>query len=200
MTDRETLSEILRKALLAGQSVEIDGLGIFQASPGGYEFLPQTTPRSFRSLCCRRPSPSPPPLRSPARRRLLPLARQRQTPARPKLAPRHRTRDRGFRHLRSLLLPPLRPKTRPVPKRAALCSRLRPQTPPVGTRRYRFHSPRTPRRMHRPPPHLRPSPIRRPLPRLGKRHPPPIQSHPPQRPRKASVSAELDGHSGRYVN
>ncbi|MDP8988829.1 MAG: toll/interleukin-1 receptor domain-containing protein [Acidobacteriota bacterium] len=47
MTDYETLSEILREALLAGQSVEIDGLGIFHASQGGYKFLPQVHPEVF---------------------------------------------------------------------------------------------------------------------------------------------------------
>ena len=47
MTERETLAEIVRKALLAGQSVEIDGLGIFQASPEGYKFLPQMRPEVF---------------------------------------------------------------------------------------------------------------------------------------------------------
>jgi len=47
VTERETLAEIVRKALLAGQSVEIDGLGIFQASPEGYEFLPQLRPEVF---------------------------------------------------------------------------------------------------------------------------------------------------------
>jgi len=47
MTEREVLSEILRKTLRAGQSVEIDGLGTFQASPEGYEFLPQTRPEVF---------------------------------------------------------------------------------------------------------------------------------------------------------
>ena len=47
MKGQETLAEILRKALLAGQSVEIDGLGIFQASPEGYEFLPQLRPEVF---------------------------------------------------------------------------------------------------------------------------------------------------------
>ena len=47
MTGQETLAEIVRKALLAGQSVEIDGLGIFQASPEGYEFLPQLRPEVF---------------------------------------------------------------------------------------------------------------------------------------------------------
>jgi len=47
VTERETLAEIVRKALLAGQSVEIDGLGIFQASPEGYKFLPQMRPEIF---------------------------------------------------------------------------------------------------------------------------------------------------------
>ena len=47
MTEHEALAEILRKALLDGQSVEIDGLGIFQPSPGGYEFLPQLRPEVF---------------------------------------------------------------------------------------------------------------------------------------------------------
>jgi len=47
MTERETLAEIVRKALDAGQTVEIDGLGTFQASAEGYEFLPQTCPQVF---------------------------------------------------------------------------------------------------------------------------------------------------------
>lgn len=47
MTERETIAEIVRKALAAGQSVEIDGLGTFQASAQGYEFLPQTRPEVF---------------------------------------------------------------------------------------------------------------------------------------------------------
>ena len=47
MTERTAIAEIVRKALEAGQTVEIDGLGTFQASERGYEFLPQTRPEVF---------------------------------------------------------------------------------------------------------------------------------------------------------
>lgn len=47
MTERETLAEIVRKALDAGQTVEIDGLGTFQTSAKGYEFLSQARPEVF---------------------------------------------------------------------------------------------------------------------------------------------------------
>ncbi len=47
MIGEDPLAEIVRKALRAGQSVEIDGLGIFQSSPAGYEFLPQIRPEVF---------------------------------------------------------------------------------------------------------------------------------------------------------
>jgi hypothetical protein len=47
MTRRETIAQIIREALNAGQTVEIDGLGIFQESAQGYQFLPQTRPEVF---------------------------------------------------------------------------------------------------------------------------------------------------------
>lgn len=47
MTERETIAEIVRKALEAGQAVEIDGLGTFEGSAAGYQFLPQTRPEVF---------------------------------------------------------------------------------------------------------------------------------------------------------
>jgi len=47
VTERETIAEIVRKALEAGQTVEIDGLGTFEGSAEGYRFLPQTRPEVF---------------------------------------------------------------------------------------------------------------------------------------------------------
>jgi len=51
VTERETvterIAEIVRKALEAGQTVEIDGLGTLHALATGYEFLPQTRPEVF---------------------------------------------------------------------------------------------------------------------------------------------------------
>jgi len=50
MTRRLThqdLAAIVRQSLEDGQTVEIDGLGTFQASPHGYEFLPETRPNVF---------------------------------------------------------------------------------------------------------------------------------------------------------
>ena len=51
MTERGTIAErvaeIVRKALEAGQTVEIDGLGTLHALATGYEFLPQTRPEVF---------------------------------------------------------------------------------------------------------------------------------------------------------
>jgi hypothetical protein len=47
VTGRDTIAEIIRKALAAGQTVEIDGLGTFQESAQGYRFLPQTRPQVF---------------------------------------------------------------------------------------------------------------------------------------------------------
>jgi TIR domain len=47
MREREAIAEIVRRALEAGQTVEIDGLGTFQASAEGYVFLPQTRPEVF---------------------------------------------------------------------------------------------------------------------------------------------------------
>jgi len=47
VTTRETVADIVRQCLDAGQRVEIEGLGIFQASAQGYELLPQTRPNVF---------------------------------------------------------------------------------------------------------------------------------------------------------
>ncbi len=47
MSGRETLAELVRKAIDAGQTVEIDGLGTFEGSAQGYQFLPQTRPEVF---------------------------------------------------------------------------------------------------------------------------------------------------------
>jgi nucleoid DNA-binding protein len=47
VTERETIAKIVRKALEAGQTVEIDGLGTFEESAAGYQFLPQTHPEVF---------------------------------------------------------------------------------------------------------------------------------------------------------
>lgn len=47
MTTREAVADIVRRCLEAGQTVEIDGLGIFQACGRGYELLPQTRPDVF---------------------------------------------------------------------------------------------------------------------------------------------------------
>ena len=47
MTTREVVADIVRRCLDAGQTVEIEGLGIFQASGRGYELLPQTRPDVF---------------------------------------------------------------------------------------------------------------------------------------------------------
>ena len=47
MTKRDAISDIVRKALDRGQTVEIDGLGVFRASAEGYEFLAQTRPQVF---------------------------------------------------------------------------------------------------------------------------------------------------------
>lgn len=44
---RETLAGLMRQSLEAGQTVEIDGLGLFRASPQGYEFVAQTQPEVF---------------------------------------------------------------------------------------------------------------------------------------------------------
>jgi hypothetical protein len=47
MTSAETVTEIVRKSLEAGQTVEIEGLGTFHASTHGYEFQAQTCPEVF---------------------------------------------------------------------------------------------------------------------------------------------------------
>ncbi len=44
---RETLALLVRQSLEAGHLVEIDGLGVFQASAQGYEFVAQTRPEVF---------------------------------------------------------------------------------------------------------------------------------------------------------
>ena len=43
----DDLARLMRQSLAAGQRVEIDGLGTFQASAHGYEFLPETRPSVF---------------------------------------------------------------------------------------------------------------------------------------------------------
>ena len=47
MTTREAVADIVRRCLDAGQRVEIEGLGVFQTSRHGLEFLPQTQPIVF---------------------------------------------------------------------------------------------------------------------------------------------------------
>ena len=47
MTTREAVADIVRRCLEAGQTVEIEGLGVFQATAQGYELLPQTRPNVF---------------------------------------------------------------------------------------------------------------------------------------------------------
>jgi hypothetical protein len=45
--DEKTLAGIVRQSLDEGLTVEIDGLGIFQSSPLGYEFVAQSRPEVF---------------------------------------------------------------------------------------------------------------------------------------------------------
>ena len=48
MTPHEQILTIVRRALDRGQTVEIDGLGMFRpAAGGGYELIPQTEPQVF---------------------------------------------------------------------------------------------------------------------------------------------------------
>lgn len=48
MTAQERILEIVRRSLAGGQTVEIDGIGVFRlAAGGGYEFVPETRPRVF---------------------------------------------------------------------------------------------------------------------------------------------------------
>jgi hypothetical protein len=47
MTKPDQIFEIVRKSLEAGQTVEIEGLGRFQASAQGYRFDPETQPTVF---------------------------------------------------------------------------------------------------------------------------------------------------------
>ena len=47
MTKPGQIFEIVRKSLEAGQAVEIDGLGRFHASAGGYRFDPEAQPTVF---------------------------------------------------------------------------------------------------------------------------------------------------------
>jgi len=48
VNQKERILKIMRAALERGQTVEIDGLGIFGTAAGGdYEFTPQTKPRVF---------------------------------------------------------------------------------------------------------------------------------------------------------
>ena len=47
MTGPDTLIEIVRRSLESGQTVEIEGLGTFHLSSGGYEFCQQTQPEVF---------------------------------------------------------------------------------------------------------------------------------------------------------
>jgi len=44
---RETLADLVRQSLEAGQTVEIDGLGVFHALAQGYEFVARTLPDVF---------------------------------------------------------------------------------------------------------------------------------------------------------
>jgi hypothetical protein len=47
MTTRETVADIVRRCLEAGQRMEIDGLGVFETTRRGLEFHPQTRPNVF---------------------------------------------------------------------------------------------------------------------------------------------------------
>jgi TIR domain-containing protein len=47
MTTRETVADIVRRCLEAGQRVEIDGLGVFETTRRGLEFRPQSQPNVF---------------------------------------------------------------------------------------------------------------------------------------------------------
>ncbi|MCU1336865.1 MAG: hypothetical protein JWO19_2446 [Bryobacterales bacterium] len=47
MTARKQILTIVRRALDDGQTVEIDGLGMFRPSGRGYELIPQTQPQVF---------------------------------------------------------------------------------------------------------------------------------------------------------
>ena len=47
MTTKDAVADILRRCLDAGQRVEIEGLGTFQASAEGFVLLPQTQPEVF---------------------------------------------------------------------------------------------------------------------------------------------------------
>src|SRR5713226_5889179 len=43
----EHLAQLVRKCLEEGQSVDIDGLGVFRRSSGGYQFVAQSHPKVF---------------------------------------------------------------------------------------------------------------------------------------------------------
>lgn len=47
MTAREQILTIVRRALDRGQTVEIDGLGVFRPARCGYELIPRTQPQVF---------------------------------------------------------------------------------------------------------------------------------------------------------
>jgi hypothetical protein len=47
MTPREQILAIVRRALDRGQTVEIDGLGVFRFTQGSYQLVPQTQPQVF---------------------------------------------------------------------------------------------------------------------------------------------------------
>ncbi len=50
MTSPDRILEIVRRSLESGQTVEIEGLGTFRPSSGGYEFCQQTQPELIDSL------------------------------------------------------------------------------------------------------------------------------------------------------
>jgi len=47
MTSREQILAIVRRALDHGQTVQIDGLGVFRSTRDGYRLVPQTQPQVF---------------------------------------------------------------------------------------------------------------------------------------------------------
>jgi len=43
----DRVARVIHQSLASGQTVEIEGLGVFRKTAAGYEFVPQTTPQVF---------------------------------------------------------------------------------------------------------------------------------------------------------
>ena len=125
MTKPGQIFEIVRKSLEAGQAVEIEGLGRFHASAGGYRFDPEAQPTVFVAYAVEGPGGGPAAVRGATRGGVLAMAGQGPADAGPELDAIDRGGDCRCRRICSLFFSTVGHQTGTIPERIAPRDRLR---------------------------------------------------------------------------